>query len=124
MTEINAGGVTFAIEYRRQGTDHGPAIRVFGNVDGERVQLLRFDCFATDPHYHYDPTGKNQLFHLDPLTIGSPLEFSLLQIGARLGAMIDKAGFSQLARLVDEGQVTSRIAEIRAAVAAEEISSE
>lgn len=120
MREIDLGGVKFAVEYRRFKGDHGPAIRVFGDVDGKEVQLLRFDCFDDDPHYHYDPQGKNQIFHLDPLTMGSPLDFSLQQIGRNLRAMIKKAGFPQAASTFKEEDVPRSVDEIRGAVQAEE----
>jgi hypothetical protein len=48
---FDAGGVVFDVEYRVFGGDRGPAVRVFGEVDGRNVQLLRFDCFEKDPHY-------------------------------------------------------------------------
>ena len=77
MQELSIGGLTFVVEYRDFEGDRGPAVRVFGEVDGQRRQLLRFDCFDTDPHYHYDLEGENRIFHLDRLTMGCPVEFSL-----------------------------------------------
>ena len=47
------------VDNRDIGADGGPSVRVYGEVDDENVQLLRFDCFRKDPHYHYDPSGKN-----------------------------------------------------------------
>ena len=49
MTELEIGGVVLTIDYRRTGDDRGPSVRVFGDVDDERVQLLRFDCFDEEP---------------------------------------------------------------------------
>lgn len=116
MQDVELGGVTFRIEYRSTGADRGPAIRVFGDIEGQAVQVLRFDCFEDDPHFHYDPTGKNILFHLDPLTMGDALEFSLRQIGGVLKAMIAKAGFTPFAESIDESSVRSGLDRIRAAV--------
>ena len=120
MTELPLGGVTFKIEYRRTDEDHGPAIRVFGHVDGQDVQLIRFDCFANDPHYHYDPTGKNRMFHLDPLTMGCPVEFSLTQIANKAQAMIESAGFAHAATGVNQDKIADGIEDIRQAIQAEE----
>ncbi|MDA1013069.1 MAG: hypothetical protein O3A00_01295 [Planctomycetota bacterium] len=119
MRDVELGGLTFRIEYRSTGADRGPAIRVFGNVDGQAVQLLRFDCFEDDPHFHYDPVGKNVKFHLDPLTMGDALEFSLRQIGSVLRAMIAKAGFAEFAESVDEDAVRGSIGRIRSAIDSE-----
>ncbi len=116
MQDLAIGGLTFRIEYRLQGADRGPAIRVFGDVKGERKQLLRFDCFEGDPHFHYDPTGWNLKFSLDELTMGDPLEFSLTQIGRHVATMIEKAKFPEAAAQVDQAAVTSQVDEIRRTV--------
>ena len=121
MQELACGGLIFRIEYRRTADDHGPAIRVFGDVDGRRVQLLRFDCFDTDPHYHYDPTGRNVMFHLDPLTMGDPVEFSLSQIADNARAMIENAGFPEAAERVNQDELASRIGEVLDAIRREQI---
>lgn len=113
MQNLKIGGLTFHIEYRTQGEDRGPAIRVFGDVDGEPKQLLRFDCFEDDPHYHYDPTGWNLKFSVDELTMGDPLEFSLTQIGRHVVTMIEKARFPAAAARADQAEVSARIDEIR-----------
>jgi hypothetical protein len=116
MQDLEIGGLTFRIEYRTQDEDRGPAIRVFGDVAGEPKQLLRFDCFDDDPHYHYDPTGWNLKFSMDELTLGDPLEFSLAQIGRHVATMIGKAKFPEAAARVDQAEVTSRVDEIRSTV--------
>ena len=119
MTELEIGGVVLSIDYRRTGDDRGPSVRVFGDVDEERVQLLRFDCFDDDPHYHYAPTGVNRLFHLDPLTMGCPVEFTLEQVGRNTQAMIAAAGYEEFAEGVDQAALGERIGEVQAAIDAE-----
>ncbi|MBT4867574.1 MAG: hypothetical protein HON53_20935 [Planctomycetaceae bacterium] len=118
MQDIVIGNLTFRIEHRTFGGDRGPAIRVFGEVEGRDVQLLRFDCFESDPHYHYDPTDKNVMFHLDRLTMVDPLEFSLSQIAGNAKAMIEKAGFAGVAADVDQAELSTRAGEIRQLVLA------
>jgi len=113
MQDLEIGGLTFRIEYRTQGQDRGPAIRVFGDVDGTPRQVLRFDCFEDDPHYHYDPTGRNLKFSLDELTMGCPLEFSLTQIARHVVTMVEKAEFPETASRIDQSQIAGRIDEIR-----------
>ena len=49
------------------------------SVGDEEVQLLRFDCFDNDPHYHYDPDGKNDMHHLSRDEVPDPLGWSLEQ---------------------------------------------
>ena len=45
MQTIEAGGLTFQIENRTLGKDGGPALLVFGDVDGQRVQILALIAF-------------------------------------------------------------------------------
>lgn len=116
MQDLEIGGLTFRIEYRTQGQDRGPAIRVFGDVDGAPRQVLRFDCFEDDPHYHYDPTGRNLKFSLDELTMGCPLEFSLTQIARHVATMVEKAEFPVTATRINQSEITDRIDEIRSLV--------
>ncbi|MCS6859929.1 MAG: hypothetical protein NZT92_06380 [Abditibacteriales bacterium] len=118
MQELEIGGVKFRVEYRHFGGDRGPAVRVYGDVDGREVELLRFDCFEKDPHYHYDPGDKDHRWNLDPLTMGDPTAFSLAQIETRLKDMIAKAGYEAVAARVDQCAVASNISQIKAAIEA------
>jgi hypothetical protein len=70
--EITAGGVCLKIDYRQSGGDRGPSVRVYADVDGRPAQLLRFDCFEQDPHYHYAPEGEDDLRKLDPVEVPDP----------------------------------------------------
>ena len=72
-TTIEAGAVTFALQYRALMPDQGVSIQVIGNVAREKIELLRFDCFDQRPHYHYDPGRKNERFDLDKTTAGNPI---------------------------------------------------
>ena len=76
---VPAGAVTFGLEYRTNvGTmnDEGICIHVYGNdIPGEDKELLRFDCFRINPHYHYrnKPVNKNIRLELDFTAEGDPL---------------------------------------------------
>jgi hypothetical protein len=118
MTELEIGGVVLAIDYRRTGDDRGPSIKVFGDAGGGRVQLLRFDCFESDPHYHYDPTGSNRMFHLDTLTMGDAVAFTLDQLATNTRAMVEQAGFAELASGIDQAALADRIDAVRETIAA------
>ncbi len=124
MHELHHCGVKFTVTYRRHGGDEGPSIRVLADVPGQShgglTQLLRFDCFIKDPHYHYDPDGSNIMFHLDPLTMGDALKFSLESIQQHLGAMIAKAGFETVDVKGSEDDAVELVAALREAVASEQ----
>ena len=42
-TKIEAGAVTFALQYRALMPDQGVSLQVAGEVDGQCKELLRFD---------------------------------------------------------------------------------
>ena len=121
MTELEIGGVVLAIDYRRMEEDRGSSVKVFGDIDGQRVQLLRFDCFDQDPHYHYAPTGVNRMFHLDRLTMGCPVAFTLDQVKRNTRSMVAAAGFEKFSESVDQDALAARIDEVQAAIEAEAV---
>ncbi|MDG2070554.1 MAG: hypothetical protein P8J55_02210 [Pseudomonadales bacterium] len=50
--EKNIGPYRLALVYRTVRTDEGPTVHVFGPVNGDEEEILRFDCFREMPHYH------------------------------------------------------------------------
>ena len=46
---VDCGGLRFEATFRAPA---GATLRVFGEVDGDIAELLRFDDFIEDPHYH------------------------------------------------------------------------
>lgn len=83
--------------------DRGVSLHVFGNLEGERLEYLRFDCFDEDPHYHYVSwrDGSNEMIHIDPVADGDPLEWALARIATRLPQMLARAGAAEVAAAVD-----------------------
>ena len=62
---IGDGAIKFGLEYRDLLSDQGLCIHALGDMDGEEVELLRFDCFDHAPHYHYGPQMRNERLMLD-----------------------------------------------------------
>lgn len=50
--EERVGPYRLAMVYRHVTGDRGPTIHVFGPVEGEDREILRFDCFDNVPHVH------------------------------------------------------------------------
>ena len=50
--ENAVGPYRLAMAYRQFSVDEGLTIHVFGPVEGEQHEILRFDCFKNHPHYH------------------------------------------------------------------------
>jgi hypothetical protein len=111
-TRIEAGAVSFALQYRALMPDQGVCIQVMGDVAGEEKELLRFDCFDQSPHYHYDPRGRNQRMMLDKTTAGNPLGWAIKQLRTRLPEMIEHAGYGGIASQLDREQVAAKLDEV------------
>ena len=130
-TRIQAGPVTFALQHRyldggaphTQGAggaggghaDQGVCIQVVGNVNGKETELLRFDCFDHNPHYHYGPEHKNERIMLDPTVTGSPLGWTIKQLRARLPDMLKRAGYGDVANRITASVVSQKLDEVETA---------
>ena len=111
-TQIKAGAVTFAIQYRPLMADQGVSIQVVGNVARKKTELLRFDCFDQRPHYHYDPGQKNERFDMDKTTAGNPIGWTMEQFRTRLPAMLTRAGYAQVAKKLDPELLAAKLDEV------------
>ncbi len=110
---IEAGAVCFALQYRALMADQGVCLQVAGEVDGQPKELLRFDCFDQKPHYHYDPDGKNARFDIDKTTAGNSLTWTVNQLQARLPAMLEFAGYEDIAKQLDAGLVAEKLEQVK-----------
>jgi len=83
--------------------DCGVSLHVHGLQDGEFLEHLRFDCFQEEPHYHYVGWRRktNEVLHVDPVSDGDPLTWALERIRTRLPQMLERAGASSVAAMVD-----------------------
>lgn len=109
---IEAGAVTFALQYRTQMADQGLCIHVMGTANGVTKELLRFDCFDQAPHYHYAPLDRNERIFLDKTTAGNPLGWTLKQLRTRLPEMLERAGYDDVASSLDRDLVASKMDEV------------
>ena len=98
---IGDGNIKFGMEYRDLLSDQGLCIHALGDVDGEEVELLRFDCFDHAPHYHYGPAKRNERLMLDQTTEGNPLDWTISQLRNQLPEMVRRAGYEELADSID-----------------------
>ena len=112
MERIPAGNVEFLVETREAGGDGGPSIQVRTVQEGTAVQLLRFDCFRTKPHYHYAPTGMNTEYNIDPTVVSDSLGWAVGQLQANLGPMIDRAGYPGVAENLEPAAVADGLAQV------------
>lgn len=115
--KIEVGNLRFGLEYRHlpQISDEGMAIHVLADVADQEVELLAFDCFEGDPHYHYGPRNEDVRIYWDVTTSGETLRWTLDQFKAgNLRSMIERAGYPSIAKAVDERLVQEKLPEIEA----------
>lgn len=110
---IEAGNIRFGLEYRTVGNDRGPAIHILGDVAGQEIEVLAFDCFDNDPHYHYGPRNKNIRLYWDTTAVPDTLRWTLDQFKNRkLPSMIDKAGYPGVVAELDEELIQARLVDL------------
>jgi hypothetical protein len=112
---VEAGNIRFGLEMRRVGPDGGPAIHVLGDVAGQEVELLAFDCFRLNPHYHYGPRAKNERIFWDTTLVPDALQWTFDQFRAgKLPRMLERAGYPTIAAALDEALIAARLPEVEA----------
>ena len=95
--------------------DGGIAIHVLGDVAGQEIEMLAFDCFRIYPHYHYGPRYKNERIYHDKTLVPDPFKWALDQFkGGRLPAMLTRAGYPTVAAALDEGLIAGKLPEVEA----------
>lgn len=110
---IEAGNIRFGLEMRTVGADGGPAIHVLGDVAGQEIELLAFDCFCVNPHYHDGPRYKNERIFIDATVVPDSLEWTLdLFQNGKLPVMLERAGYPTIAAALDADLVTARVSEV------------
>ena len=109
---ITSGNLEFFVENRAVGEDGGPSLQVLGPIDGQKVQLLRFDMFYKGPHYHYAPNGKNIRYDLDPLTVDDGIEWAMRFLRAKLPQMVALAGYPESTAAADTAGANRALDEV------------
>ena len=109
-TELAFGGLRFGVAFRGPGA----TLRVDGEVDGHRRELLRFDDFIDAPHYHVPAEADPIMFDRDAL--GAPLDWYIDQIRDHLGELLRTGGYESIIDHVDLGEVTANADRIKQAM--------
>ncbi len=110
---IEAGNIRFGLEFRELSVGRGLAIHVLGNVAGQEIELLAFDCFDNEPHYHYGPRNKNIRLYWDQTLVPDPLRWTLDQFKQRkLPDMLDRAGYPGIVAELDRDLIAAKLPEI------------
>ena len=119
---FEVGNIRFGLELRTLDDDDGLAIHVLSDVCGspnhdysEETEIIAFDCFRRLPHYHYGPRNKNLRYYWDKTTVPDTLDWTLNVLKAgKLGAMIEAAGYPDVARDLDPDLLRNALPAIEA----------
>jgi hypothetical protein len=106
-TERDIGGLRFAVSFRGGA---GATLRVYGPAGGAPKELIRFDDFVDEPHYHVPADGPPIGFDR---ALGEPLDWFVAQLRDHLGDMLMTAGFADVLGFVDLGAVAADAGTIR-----------
>ncbi len=107
-TVVDVGLVDIAMSYRKElMPDQGLCIQVYSEIDGKDTEILRFDCFDQDPHYHYGPENHNIRLHLDKTTAGNPVGWTMDNIRNKLPTMVRRSGYDALADGLEANPVST-----------------
>lgn len=80
---------------------------------GQEVELLAFDCFRVNPHYHYGPRYKNERIFIDKTVVPDSLAWTLdLFKSGKLPTMLKRTGYPTIAEALDEDLVAKKVHEV------------
>ena len=90
MIEAQNGRFRFKLAYRTFSEDQGPAIHVFGPTpDAQEEEVLRFDCFDRNPHYHLAWSYRDEPYI--PIEAEAPVSWSLETLRREMSALLEQA---------------------------------
>lgn len=139
MQQFAAGPLNFVVRHElwdgnvQDHADQGVTILVNAGVDGRETTLLRFNCFDIERSYVYGPDNPDlkrsgpmmlegrmtapttQIFRMDPVTDGNPIGWTIRTLGTKLRRMLDRAGYPQIAEIVDTLEVARVLPKLEAA---------
>lgn len=112
--DILLGRFKFRVVYRVAGDDQGLTIHVFGPRLGSAEEVLRFDCFRDQPHYHLGWSYRDERF--TEIQDSAPFDWAVRQIRSNMNALLDSAeadsmNDSEVAGLLDAADLIQHLGE-------------
>ena len=90
MSEFTVGRFRVRVAYRHVSTDEGVTLHVFGPTDAGEEEVLRFDCFKNQPHYHLGWSYRSEPFI--PIESADPLAWAIEQLRSQPNELLSAAG--------------------------------
>src|SRR3989442_5451333 len=132
---FSAGRLTFAVRHElwdgniQDHPDQGVAILVMADVAGKETTLLRFNCFDFERSYIYGPENPDlrvegqamlggaattNLYRMDWTVDGNQIGWTIRTLGTKLPKMLGRAGYPQIAEIVDMAAVMDVLPDVEA----------
>jgi hypothetical protein len=94
LEELSSGRFVFRIVYRDAGSDEGLTIHVFGPANTQNEEVLRFDCFRSQPHYHLAWSYRDE--PLIPIKESDSFGWTLEQLAENTQQLLARAGAEKM----------------------------
>lgn len=138
MQQFTGGPLTFIVRHElwdgniQDHADQGVSIVVAADVEGKHTVLLRFNCLDIERSYVYGPenpklqsedpgTGRGRtnspqprIYRMDSVTDGNPIGWTVRALSTRLGKMLERAGYPEVAAATDYAEVARVLPELEA----------
>jgi hypothetical protein len=139
MQQFSAGRLIFTVLHElwdgnlQDHADQGVSIAVSADVDGKQTVLLRFNCFDLERSYVYGPENpklqsdgpmmtprgrtdspQSQVYRMDPVTDGNPIGWTIRTLSTKLGKMLERAGYPDIAGATEYAEVARILPEVEA----------
>jgi hypothetical protein len=116
IEHVRGEAFTATLRMKRQSRiDQGPSISI--ELAATARPVLRFDCYAMRPHYHYDPVGANRRFEIDRVAHGDPVAFVGVALRERFRPLLEAASVPDVDELLSRHEHPRFVAEVTAAIA-------
>lgn len=102
------GGLRFDVSFRGRGA----TLRVFARAGESWDEVLRFDDFIEDPHFHAPPAVQMKFDRAN----GEPLAWYIAQIRDHLAEWFETAGYAASLEGVDVAEVSANVAVLERAM--------
>jgi hypothetical protein len=108
---IDIGELRFSASFRAPA---GATLRVSAKFEDGWRELLRFDDFVEQPHFHVPASGPATM--VDREVTGAPLDFFMAQLRDQLHELLVQGGFAEILETTDLDAVTNNVDRIRQAM--------
>ena len=90
---------------------------MMADATDQEIELIAFDWFRLNPHYHYGRRNKNERIFMDTTLVDDPWEWVLVEFEEeKLSAMIERAGYPTVAAALDANLVATKVAELQTTI--------